>query len=597
MGRRPSTSPKRGEPLEPLETLKQKSLRWTKRRLLLVQSGEVVAKPNQIDTADFSNGVVELVDDGGRTGSPLGLVELDDVVRPRRLGGGARQLGRQSANGVDQGGLFFFGSGFSSSDQIDGGTGTNTLELDGTYTAGNALTITTGMMSNIQTLLLAKGHSYNITLDAGVVTTGQTLSVSAEHARIQRRADVGRLGSHGGYAGRLCRRGHRGPDGRRGHQHLLYGRQPHAYDQINGGTGTATVNLNGDYSGGLTFTSTTMVNVGHAVPGGGHSYDLVLNSATISSGHTLTVLGTTLGAGDSLTIDGSALTTGTLVVDTGAGPNDLTGGGGMNTFVFDGNLTATDEINGGSGRSSVHLNGDYSGGLTFDATTMVNVQMLQLAAGHSYDLVMNAATVAEGQTLTVQGSALGASDNLTFDGSAVTDGGSFTIRGGAGNDTLTGGSGNDLIYAGSGANILTGGGGVDQLYAGAGADTFAYDAVSELDQHDARHDQRLQHERRQDRFAQWACECDRCRHGRDDGTFVESDFDANLAQYIGASQLAAHGAVLYTPNAGGLAGQTFLIIDENGVAGYQSGQDLVIHLTSGMNLAGLNVSNFETSVT
>jgi hypothetical protein len=36
---------------------------------------------------------------------------------------------------------------------------------------------------------------------------------------------------------------------------------------------------------------------------------------------------------------------------------------------------------------------------------------------------------------------------------------------------------------------------------------------------------------------------------------------------------------LFTATTGTLAGQTFLVIDENGTAGYQAGADLVIDVT------------------
>src|SRR5207237_6337389 len=140
------------------------------------------------------------------------------------------------------------------------------------------------------------------------------------------------------------------------------------------------------------------------------------------------------------------------------------GGSGNGTTYIGGNLTASDQIDGGTNTDTVNLNGDYSGGLVFNATTMVNVEVLQLVAGHSYNLTMNNATVALGQTLTVQGGTLGASDQVTFDGSADTTGGSFVVNAGAGNDALTGGVGNDVFSSGSGTDTVHGGGGNDTAY-------------------------------------------------------------------------------------------------------------------------------------
>jgi VCBS repeat-containing protein len=376
---------------------------------------------------------------------------------------------------------FFFGSGFSTSDQIVGGTGLNTIELDGTYTGGNALTISSGMMTQIEDMKIYAGHSYNLTLGSGVVPGGQTL----------------------------------------------------------------------------------------------------------------TVQGAALGASDSLTFNGSAAA-GNLIIDAGAGSDVLTGGSGVNTFNMGAFLTASDQINGGTGTSAVHLDGDYSGGLLFNATTMTNVSSLSLAAGHSYDLTMNAATVGSGQTLSVQGSTLGASDSLTFDGSAVTDGGNFIIHGGAGTNTLIGGSGNDTIYAGSGTDSITGGGGADLLVAGSGSDTFNYVAVG--DSTSTTHDTISGFNTSLDMIAllNGLSGVTVINTAVTTGHLSNTGFDAGLAHDIGAAQLSAHGAVLFTPNSGGLAGDTFLIIDENGVAGYQASQDIVIQLTNGVSLASLSIANFET---
>ena len=47
-----------------------------------------------------------------------------------------------------------------------------------------------------------------------------------------------------------------------------------------------------------------------------------------------------------------------------------------------------------------------------------------------------------------------------------------------------------------------------------------------------------------------------------------------------SGHLGAHHAILFTPNAGTLSGETFLVVDLNGTAGYQSGHDLVIRMIS-----------------
>jgi hypothetical protein len=64
------------------------------------------------------------------------------------------------------------------------------------------------------------------------------------------------------------------------------------------------------------------------------------------------------------------------------------------------------------------------------------------------------------------------------------------------------------------------------------------------------------------------------------GSLSTATFDSDLAADLGSAQLAANDAVLFTPNAGGLSGQEFLIVDVNGQAGYQPSEDLVIHLVN-----------------
>jgi Ca2+-binding RTX toxin-like protein len=196
--------------------------------------------------------------------------------------------------------------------------------------------------------------------------------------------------------------------------------------------------------------------------------------------------------------------------------------------------------------------------------------------------------VSAGDTLTVNAARLGAGEDLSFTASAKLAG-SLVIKAGAGDDTLAGGAGDDVIFAGSGTNHITGGGGADNLFAGSGADTFIYGKAS--DSTGVARD---------------------IVHGFDAGADVfdlpgtvnaidtevsagqlrgGAHFDADLAAAIGKLALGAHDAVLFDPTSGSLAGHTFLIVDLNGHAGYQSGHDLVIELTN-PSLSNLTTANF-----
>ena len=56
-------------------------------------------------------------------------------------------------------------------------------------------------------------------------------------------------------------------------------------------------------------------------------------------------------------------------------------------------------------------------------------------------------------------------------------------------------------------------------------------------------------------------------------------FNTSLEHIVGAARLGAGDAVLLQVSGGEIDGQTFLIIDHNGVAGYQANQDYVINVT------------------
>lgn len=150
----------------------------------------------------------------------------------------------------------------------------------------------------------------------------------------------------------------------------------------------------------------------------------------------------------------------TFNMRTSAGGERLNGGSGSDTFKFGAAFLASDTVDGGSGNDLLELQGNY-GAFVFGAATMVNVERLSLVSGFSYNLTTNDATIAAGQRLTVLASSLGASNTLTFNGGAETNG-RISISAGAGNDTLTGGALADTFNIGTG--------GLDTVHAGGGAD-------------------------------------------------------------------------------------------------------------------------------
>ncbi|HEV2563374.1 MAG TPA: NF038122 family metalloprotease [Rhizomicrobium sp.] len=472
----------------------------------------------------------------------------------------------------------------NAADQIDGGTGTDSVNLKGDYSGGLVLGATT--ITNVETLTFTAGFSYNLTENNANVASGQTLTVNASSLgaantlTFNGAAETDGKFTFTGGAGNDVLTGGAGADvfnlqnggndvvqGGAGNDTFNMTAAFTAADQIDGGAGTDVVSLNGDYSLGVTFLATTMVNVETINLSTGHSYNLTTNDATVAAGQVLKINGAALGASNVLTFNGAAETNGQFTIYDGAGNDVLTGGANNDTFNMQkggndivhggagndsismyGMLTAADQIDGGTGTDNVILNGNYSGGLALGASTITNVETLTFTAGFSYNLTENNANVASGQTLTVNGSSLGVSDSLTFNGAAETDG-KFLFKSGLGADHFTGGGGADTF-----------------LYASASQSTSThYDTISGFN------------------FSADKFDVTGTITGIDaaltTGALNTASFDSDLTTAMNG-HLLAHHAELFTANSGTLSGQTFLVVDINGTAGYQTGADLVFHMTS-----------------
>jgi hypothetical protein len=220
----------------------------------------------------------------------------------------------------------------------------------------------------------------------------------------------------------------------------------------------------------------------------------------------------------------------------------------------------------GSGDQDQLVIGGDVGGFGLDPNVDYFEQIVFLG-GSSYALGSADSNVAAGHSLTVDGMPLGAGDSLDFDGSAETDG-RFVLQGGMGADHLRGGAGDDTLYGWGGADMLAGGGGADRfLYSGVSDSTGAhYDTIADF------------------HFGEDVIDLPVTVTGLDSavthGSLSTASFDSDLSAALGASALAAGHAVFFTADQGELSGQTFLVVDANGQAGYQAGEDYVIHLAS-----------------
>lgn len=170
-------------------------------------------------------------------------------------------------------------------------------------------------------------------------------------------------------------------------------------------------------------------------------------------------------------------------------------------------------------------------------------------------------------------------NNLTLTDALVSsaNGKSITINGGTGADTIDAGA----VTTASDRVTIDAGGGADSILAGASADTFEYKAVADLtgSGYDTIAGANFAH----DAFdvSAVAGSIAAVDTAVTTGTLASgAKFNSDLAAALGASQLGAHDAVLFTASAGDLKDDTFLVVDCNGIAGYQANADLVIGLAN-----------------
>jgi len=76
------------------------------------------------------------------------------------------------------------------------------------------------------------------------------------------------------------------------------------------------------------------------------------------------------------------------------------------------------------------------------------------------------------------------------------------------------------------------------------------------------------------------------------GTLSTASFDSDLHDDLQNANNGSHTAVLFTPDAGSLAGHMFLVVDRDGLVGYTAGEDYVIELASATHFNHMTLSNF-----
>jgi Ca2+-binding RTX toxin-like protein len=419
--------------------------------------------------------------------------------------------------GLDGDDTFAMYGNLDATDMIFGEAGNDWVSLDGDYSSG--VVFDSATIVSIETLSVTAGHNYKIKTDDGNVDAGQQLYVSAgglgaaNYIIFDGSAETDGSCQFGGGAGNDQFTGGTGNDyfdagfggndkfyGGGGDDSVSFFGAYTTSDFVDGGAGSDQVYFYGNFAGGLTLGSSQMKSVESVTLGGGYSYTVTTSDSLVAPGDTMAFNTYYATAGQNFVFNGAAEVNGHFELTGGDGDDSLTGGAqsdrfflnragndvmnggnGDDTFYVYSGFTSADSLNGGSGKDTVEL--AQAANLTFQATTITGIETINLYAGNGYTLRTSDANVAAAAMLTVSGSYLGATDVISFDGSAETDG-RFTLvgggaadilRGGAMNDQITGGAGNDKLYGNNGIDTLTGGLGADVLYGGLGNDKFVLD--------------------------------------------------------------------------------------------------------------------------
>ena len=274
--------------------------------------------------------------------------------------------------------------------------------------------------------------------------------------------------------------------------------------------------------------------------------------------------------------------------------------GGSNTIVNGGTIATS-----GSGGDGLHIYGGGSNILTNKSTGLISSSGSDARA---VDMHGGTNTVYNHGTITDHGASGSWAVKLHEGGNTVTNTGHivgnvqlgedstssdfFYGASGTFNGTVYGGSGADTIEVGAGHSSLVGGGGADFLQGGSGINTFIYNAVSDSNVVG---------------IASTGYDTVDAFNGNSDsfqftniftgsgsitlGATVSgvlsggAAFNVDLANAMGS--LSAGGAELFHATSGDFKGDTFLIVDSNGTAGYQSGADYCIQLTDATHLGSL----------
>jgi RTX calcium-binding nonapeptide repeat (4 copies) len=167
-----------------------------------------------------------------------------------------------------------------------------------------------------------------------------------------------------------------------------------------------------------------------------------------------------------------------------------------------------------------------------------------------------------------------------------------TLTGLMGDDCLHGGCGNDMLHGGGGDDWLQGDRGADFLVGGAGSDFFVF--ASAKDSGGGVYDTIYRFDRIDKIVVPGGVTG---FDGQvDAGASSSFNVDPVLSAALDADHLGAHHAAIATAQVtvrhGPIVYQTYLVVDVNGVAGYQAGEDIAVLIANPRGLDHIGVDDF-----